>query len=105
MTLRPSSGQGSSLDLHIGRLLRVGVTASTICLAAGLLLAGASPAAGSRLLHAGLIILIATPPARVVLSVVEYARERDWRFVALSAIVLLELMAGAVAALVFHRGL
>jgi uncharacterized membrane protein len=92
------------LERAIGLVLRAGVAASSICLGAGLalLLAGGARAA-DLLLHAGVIILLATPVARVVISIVEYARERDWRFVALTAIVLVELMASAVAALVFNR--
>ena len=37
---------------------------------------------------AGLLILIATPVARVVFSLVAFAIERDWEYVALTAIVL-----------------
>jgi uncharacterized membrane protein len=57
------------------------------------------------LLQAGIITLILTPSARVVLSIVEYAAARDWTFTLLTSIVLLELIGGAVAALVFHRRL
>jgi uncharacterized membrane protein len=95
----------AGLELLIGRLLRVGVTASSICLALGLAALFVWPAASAWLLQAGLIILIATPTARVVLSIVEYASARDWMFTLFSTIVLLELIAGAVAALVFHRRL
>src|SRR5207247_1384372 len=87
--------KGSSrLDLQIGRLLGVGVAASSVCLGLGLAISIASPDAGVLVMRAGLVILIATPPARVVLTIFEYATERDWRFVALSTIVLAELMAG-----------
>ena len=48
---------------------------------------------------------MATPVARVATSMVEYVRHRDWTFSILTAIVLLELCAGIVAALVFHRRL
>jgi uncharacterized membrane protein len=41
----------------------------------------------------------------VAASVVEYAVERDWLFVVLTTIVLLEIAAGVIAALVFHRRL
>ena len=95
----------AGLERLIGRLLRIGVVAATVCLGLGLAAAGVAPAAGTWLLHAGLIILIATPAARVVLSIVEYAIARDWTFAGLSAVVLLELIAGAVAAVVFHRHL
>jgi Protein of unknown function (DUF1634). len=50
------------------------------------------------LLNAGLIILMATPVGRVVISVGEYVLERDWVFVVLTTIVLLELMGGVFEA-------
>jgi hypothetical protein len=45
------------------------------------------------------------PVARVVVSIVGYIRARDWTFATLTAIVLLELLASAVAALVFNKRL
>ena len=90
----------SRLERLIGRVLRIGVTTSSVCLVAGLglSLAGGTDAAGRILLHVGLIVLMATPAARVVVSVGEYATERDWLFVALTSIVLLELLGSVVAA-------
>jgi uncharacterized membrane protein len=93
------------LERLIGIVLRAGVIASSACLAAGLLLSlatGGGPVA-NFLLNAGIVILLATPVARYVVSIVEYVRERDWRFATLTIIVLLELLASAVAALVFNR--
>jgi len=95
----------TSLERVIGVVLRAGVMASSACLAVGLLLAllmGDTGLAGI-LLHAGIIVLLATPVARVIVSIVQYASQRDWAFTALTAIVLLELMASAVAALLFNR--
>jgi uncharacterized membrane protein len=95
------------LELVIGMVLRAGVALSSACLAVGLawtLVSGESGAA-RLLLQIGLIVLLATPVARVVVSIVEYVGERDWRFATLTAIVLLELLASAVAALVFNRKL
>ena len=43
------------------------------------------------------------PVARVVISTIQYIRDRDWQFATLTIIVLLELAASAVAALVFNR--
>jgi uncharacterized membrane protein len=97
----------AEMERQIGRILRSGVYLSAACLVIGLttsLLAGAPWFAGT-LMNAGLILLMATPVARVALSVVEYRRRRDWTFVILTSIVLLELSAGVVAALVFHRKL
>jgi len=90
----------SRLDRAIGRVLNVGVTASSTCLAIGLGLSmfGATAGAASLMLNAGLVILMATPVGRVVVSVSEYAFERDWAFVLLTTIVLLELLGSLLAA-------
>jgi len=87
------------LELAIGAVLRFGSVASTSLLAIGLLmtLAGYRAGIARMLLEAGLVILISTPAARVVVSVIEYVRERDWTFVALTLVVLAAL-AGSVAA-------
>ena len=93
------------LEQVIGRVLHVGVAVSTVCLAAGLVISLFATSPGLLILNIGIIVLIATPTARVVLSIVEYASARDWRFTILTTIVLLELVIGAVAAFVFHRRL
>jgi len=93
------------LERIVGLVLRVGVTTSSACLAAGLVLSflPSPPALTALLLQAGLIALLATPVARVIVSIVEYTIDRDWTFAALTVIVLLELAASAVAALVFNQ--
>ena len=104
MSSARTPAQAARLERVIGRVLRGGVVASSLCLTAGLVLSltGVEPAA-TLLLNAGIIVLLATPVSRVVVSTVEYAVERDWPFAALTFIVLLELVASAVAALVFNR--
>ena len=88
------------LEHAVGRVLRVGVITSSVFLALGLGLSLFVPAAaaGPVLLRAGLMILMATPVGRVAVSVGEYARQRDWLFVVLTSIVLIELLASVVAA-------
>jgi uncharacterized membrane protein len=94
------------LEARLGGVLRIGVYASSIFLAIGLALSFTSVgSAAGWLMTTGLVMLMATPVARVVASVIEYLMHRDWPFFALTAIVLLELCAGIVAALVFHRRL
>jgi len=94
------------LERLIGTVLRAGVVISSSCLAVGLLLYLANGGAlAAFLLNAGIVVLLATPLARVVVSTVQYVSERDWPFAALTFIVLLELVASAVAALVFNRRL
>jgi uncharacterized membrane protein len=90
----------SRLDRAVGRVLNVGVTASSACLAIGLGLSmfGGTAGAARLLLNAGLVVLMATPVGRVVISVREYVFERDWVFVVLTTIVLLELVASLLAA-------
>ncbi len=99
------SGGDANLERLIGRVLRVGVTASSLSLALGLAVLFLFPQLSGWLLQAGIIILILTPTARVVLSIVEYASARDWTFTLLTSIVLLELVGGAIAAIVFHKRL
>jgi uncharacterized membrane protein len=95
------------LEARLGAILRAGVMMSSACLAAGLVLSLATPfvSLAAWLMTAGLVLLMATPVARVAASVFEYRAQRDWTFFTLTAIVLLELCAGIVAALVFHRRL
>jgi uncharacterized membrane protein len=104
MSAERTPQQSARLERMIELVLRGGVLISSACLTAGLLLslAGVGPAA-SLLLNAGIIALLATPVSRVVVSTVEYVVERDWTFATLTFVVLLELIASAVAALVFNR--
>jgi uncharacterized membrane protein len=77
------------LETTLGHLLRTGVMSAAACLAAGLivtLIAGSTPLA-SILLKVGLVILMMTPLMRVVVSLVAYARMRDWFFVSTTLIV------------------
>ena len=95
------------MERVVGIVLRSGVIASSACLTVGLILSLAmgGGAIAAFLLNAGILILLSTPVARVVVSTAEYVSERDWPFAALTGIVLLELIASAVAALVFKHKL
>lgn len=86
------------LELLLGKILGWGAVISTVLLAAGLILelARVTPGPAADLTHAGLIILMATPLARVLVSVIEYALSRDWLFMSLTAGVLAILL-GSVA--------
>ena len=95
----------SRLERTVGFVLRAGVTASSLVLAAGLVLEFMNAPGAQGLLHAGIVTLLATPVARVVVSIAGYVRERDWTFATLTAIVLIELLASAVAALIFNQRL
>jgi uncharacterized membrane protein len=102
---RRTEGTSPRLERVVGLVLRGGVIVSSTCLTIGLLLSLATGggALAALLLNAGIVVLLATPVARVIVSTIEYVAEGDWRFATLTCIVLLELIASAVAALVFNR--
>jgi uncharacterized membrane protein len=89
------------LELHVGRLFTAGVAISATVLAIGLVLYLVAPDAAStgRFLNAGLLILMATPMLRVMLSVVEYLRMGDWFFASTTLAVLAELAVTVLSAL------
>ena len=88
------------LEHLVGEVLRFGTIASSVLFAVGLVMAlsGIQTDIAPGILEAALVILLATPSARVVVSVIEYIRERDWLFVTLTLIVLLALAASVAAA-------
>ena len=91
------------LEMSLGRLLHIGVVASAVSLAAGLLLLmlrGPS-AMSSGALTLGLVILMATPIMRVIVSLVAYIRMRDWFFVVTTVMVFVLL--GVTVLLAFMK--
>lgn len=87
--MRTSDEALQRLELRLGRLLHAGVIASAICLAAGLIAWVATGVSGfsDLALTLGLIVLMATPILRVVVSLVAYVRMRDWFFVGTTVMV------------------
>jgi hypothetical protein len=90
------------LERWLGKILGWGAMTSTGLLAAGLLLQllGVTPGVASALTHAGLIVLMATPVARVMVSVVEYALAHDWLFMTLTTLVLTILLGSLAVSLI-----
>jgi uncharacterized membrane protein len=115
MTPQPWSDR--RVEIVIGTLLRVGVTIAAVVVAAGGAvylahhggatadyrvfqgepadldgLAGiwrqARALSGRGIIQLGLVLLIATPVARVVFSIFGFAEERDWLYVGITVIVL-----------------
>ncbi len=88
------------LERRLGRVLTVGTRVSTGVLALGLAATFALPNSrlAQALLTGGLLVLLLTPVARVVVSVVGYLGERDWWLVLCTSIVLALLIASFVAA-------
>jgi uncharacterized membrane protein len=92
------SADFTRLERQLGAVLAAGVALSAGLLAVGLALWMAA-GAGGALLHVGLIVLMATPVLRVVVSLVEFVRLREWLFVAATVAVLAVLAAAAALAL------
>lgn len=88
------------LERKLGRLLTVGTRVSTAVLTLGLGATFVVPRSRvtHQLLAAGLAVLLLTPVARVVVSVVGYIGERDWWFVLYTTIVLGLLIGSFLAA-------
>jgi uncharacterized membrane protein len=57
----------------------------------GGVIAGVARGESISIIQLGVLLLIATPITRVLISVIGFARERDWMYVACSLIVLLLL--------------
>lgn len=98
--MRTSDAGMDGLEQALGRILTVGARASTVALAIGLIGNFIWPghAATQVVLKVGLGVLLLTPVARVVASVVGYVRARDWWFVLYTVVVLALLMGSFVAA-------
>ncbi len=77
----------------LGRLLTAGIALSTTCLVAGLTLSLVDRALGPEhaglhpLIDAGLIILMVTPLVRVLVSLAEEIRDRNWFFAGITLMV------------------
>jgi uncharacterized membrane protein len=94
-----SQQQIERFEAAAARSLWIGVYGSALFLVAGLIAWAVGTGAGAtRLLDAGLLILMVTPLLRVVVSLVEYLRVREWFFAAACGIVLLMLLASALSA-------
>lgn len=90
------------IERALGRVLTIGTRVSTVMLGLGLAATFLAPgrALTGGLLASGLLVLLLTPVARVVVSIVGYVRERDWWFVLYTGIVLVLLIVSFVAAFV-----
>ena len=89
-----SSPRLERLEVVLGRVLLAGVLTSSACLAVGLAMwmTGRYAVVAERTLAAGLIILMGTPILRVVVSLAEYLRMRDWLFAVTTMVVLAVLL-------------
>jgi hypothetical protein len=83
--------------LHYGTWLASGVTALGILLALIEHYVGwrnPGPLSGTPIVTAGIALFIVLPVARVALMLVQFALERDYRFVVITALVLMVILLG-----------
>ncbi len=105
------------LDRIAGMVLLLGAAASLAIMLAGFALQGSAPLPGSfpaqppavvlagvrqlqplAVVNLGILVLMATPVARVIIAFVGFALQRRWRFVGVSGFVFLVLMASILVA-------
>jgi len=110
---RPAPAVDERIDRLVRRVLTVGLSLSAILLCAGFVTWAArggdmpatvpGPLSAARSLAAldpigffsyGLLVLILTPFVRVAGSIVIFLREHDWRFAAVTGLVLVSMGAG-----------
>jgi uncharacterized membrane protein len=91
----------TALDQRLARVFAIGSVLTAACLVSGLVLYFVAPGAAAtpRLLTLGLMVLMATPLLRVIVSLAEYVRLRDWFFVFTTVAVLAELTVTMIYAL------
>ena len=92
--MRAADDRLDRLETTLGTLLRTGIMSAASCLAAGLIawmIAGDTRLANT-ILTIGLVVLMVTPLMRVVVSLVAYARMRDWFFVSTTLLVFAMLL-------------
>lgn len=82
------------LNRSTALMLRIGIYAGLIISVIGLAM---SMTGGSdRVLYAGIFVLIVSPFLGVIVSLVSLIKEKDWRWAAVAAILLLITVTGAV---------
>jgi uncharacterized membrane protein len=93
-----------AFELLLVRVILTGVWLSTAVLSTGLVLLLSRPPsqAGYRFLNVGLLILMSTPVVRLLLSVAEAIRERDWFWLSCTIAVVI-VLSGTVAYSVWAR--
>ncbi|AZW20778.1 DUF1634 domain-containing protein [Bordetella bronchiseptica] len=89
-----SARAGAGLEIRLAVLLRAGTWAACLIIAAGLLLGMIDAPAGARVVNAGIVLFIALPAARLLAMLAAFARQRDWRYALIVALVLAIIAAG-----------
>jgi uncharacterized membrane protein len=78
----------------VALLLRYGTWIASIAIGCGLALAVFDSRLGTHVATAGIALFILLPSLRVLLMLVVFVRERDYRFAAIAALVLTIILVG-----------
>jgi uncharacterized membrane protein len=77
------SRQDIAADRILSLTLKAGAYTAFLLIIAGLLLRGAAPW-GTKVVTAGLLVLLATPVLRIVVACIQFFRERDFKYALVS---------------------
>ncbi len=100
--MKAAAFDAEAFEVLLGRVLGVGSMVSTALLALGLGVFIVLPGRGvaTPIVRAGLVILLLTPVARVLVATLGYVRAREWYAAATAGAVLLVLFGSIIAAVV-----
>ena len=84
------------LESLVAGLLRYGTWLASVVIGAGLVMEGLS---GIRIVWSGVALFIALPVLRMLTMLVVFVLHRDYRLVAVTAVVLVTILAGVVIGL------
>lgn len=94
---RQFSSEQARVEVYLSHLLRLGSAAAAVLIGAGLLLLTlGSAGTGATLVTTGLIALVLTPVARVLVAMLVFLQERDYTFALICLIVLTAMALGVV---------
>lgn len=97
-----NSARHPELESLLAHLLDKGTWLASAVIAVGLLLTGVG-GPGMSLVRLGIALFIGLPVLRVLVMMIVFWRERDYRFGLIALAVLLIIGVGAVCAVVFNR--
>ena len=92
--------QASGLERHLATTLQIGTSVGSCVIAVGWILSATGepsslPTAPVAIVRAGIALFILLPVVRVLLMVVVFVCERDYRFGAIATLVLAVIVVGA----------
>jgi uncharacterized membrane protein len=87
------------LEPRLGATLRIGTWVASAVIAGGLVWPVFHAAGGQAIVMTGIAIIIVLPVVRVALMFCAFVKTRDFRFVAVAAVVLLMIGLGVLAGL------